>query len=108
MSAAGFIDATASGTLAARVLTRDDAAVAHQLPGILEPRHLAKLGHDRHGIHLGDSAQAPQRLDHRTAIETLPEKMRPRQRAHFAAERRCRAAACWEWGVYIPGRDTDR
>ena len=62
--AAGFADSPASGSLPARVLARDDAAVAHQLPGVLKARHLPKLSHDRHGADLGDPAQALQRLDH--------------------------------------------
>src|SRR5882762_9568084 len=65
---AGFADRTALDPRPARVLSRSDAAVAHQLPRLRKARQFPDLGHDRYCADLGDSAQALQRLDHCTHL----------------------------------------
>src|SRR5258708_22738793 len=59
MRIAGFGDAPGAAALARGVLTRDQAAVAHQLWRALESREVADFGHDGHG---GGFRPAPQRL----------------------------------------------
>ena len=58
----GFRDATALNVSAAGMFARDHAAVAHQLPGIAEPRQKAAFGHDTGGDNLACAAQCLQRL----------------------------------------------
>src|SRR5258708_10043122 len=59
MRIAGFGDAPGAAALARGVLTRDQAAVAHQLWRALESREVADFGHDGHG---GDLRHAPPRF----------------------------------------------
>src|SRR6266516_1958662 len=65
MRVASLGDAAAAGTLSARVLARNRAAVPHELSRFLEARDLSELCHDRHGGDFGNSAQRLQGLDDR-------------------------------------------
>src|SRR6185437_13051491 len=61
MRIAGFGNAAPLDTVAAGVLTRDQAAVAHQLAGILKTAQRPSFGHDGDCRHLCDAAQSLQR-----------------------------------------------
>ena len=56
----GFGDASALHAIPTGVFARDQAALAHQLPGALETGQRAKFGDDRGGRRLRNSAQCLQ------------------------------------------------